>query len=87
MQIKRRREGLAFAPAKRPEMRWEAQVGQNYATTVAAIWKSGEAATATIARAARTNVADSRIEGRVVVIGVSPGARASVDFMYHHPLE
>ena len=28
MQIKRRREGLAFAPAKRPEMRWEARSGQ-----------------------------------------------------------
>jgi len=25
MQIKRRREGLAFAPAKRPELRWEAR--------------------------------------------------------------
>lgn len=68
MQIKRRREGLAFAPAKRPELRWEARSGLNYATTVAAIWKSGEAATATIARAARTNVADRKIDGRVLVI-------------------
>lgn len=25
MQIKNRREGVAFAPAKRPEMRWEAR--------------------------------------------------------------
>lgn len=25
MQTKKRREGLAFAPAKRPEMRWEAR--------------------------------------------------------------
>lgn len=25
MQVKNRREGLAFAPAKRPEMRWEAR--------------------------------------------------------------
>lgn len=72
---------------KDPRCAGRRRQGQNYATTVAAIWKSGEAATATIARAARTNVADSRIEGRVVVIGVSPGARASVDFMYHHPLE
>ena len=28
MQIKNRREGVAFAPAKRPEMRWEARSGQ-----------------------------------------------------------
>lgn len=40
----------------------------DYATTVAAIWKSGEAATATMARAARTNEADRKNEGRVVVI-------------------
>lgn len=25
LQIKHRREGISFAPAKRPEMRWEAR--------------------------------------------------------------
>lgn len=47
-------------------------LGRTYATTEAAIWKRGEAATATMARAARTNVAERRIEGRVVVMGLSP---------------
>ena len=68
-------------------MRWEARSGMSYATTEAAIWMKGEAAAANRARAARTNVADSRIEGRVVVIGVSPGARASMDYVYHQPPE
>lgn len=68
MQIKNRREGVAFAPAKNPRCAGRRVLGRDYATTVAAIWKSGEAATATMARAARTNVADRKIEGRVVVI-------------------
>lgn len=43
-------------------------LGGAHATTEAAIWTIGEAAAAKSAKAARTKVADNRIEGRVVVI-------------------
>lgn len=86
MQTKKGREGVALRARNKPELRWEARAGQNYATTEAAIWKRGEAAMATMARAARTKVAERRIEGRVVVIGVSPGARVSMNPMYQDPV-
>ena len=57
-------------------------LGWTYATTEAAIWTSGDAATANRAKAVRTKVAVSRIEGRVVVIEVSPGARVSMNPVY-----
>ena len=88
MQTKKRREGLAFAPAKRPEMRWEARFWADLRDHGGRDLNEGRGRGGEEGEGGQNEGGGQGDRGAGCGhVGLSRGARASMDYVYHRPLE